>query len=137
MRAELEARNHDEVVTLLGARDEAAVARLMDEASLIVLPSVIAPDGQMEGIPVALMEAFAHGRPAVSTHIAGIPELVQDGVNGLLVAPGDARALASAMRTLLEDRARAAATGARGREIVEREFELGGCVRKLLHVLVA
>lgn len=132
MRAELEALNHDHVVSLVGPREENEVARMMDDCTLFVLPSIIAPDGQMEGIPVALMEALAHARPAVSTRISGIPELVRDGVNGLLVEPGDARALADAMRALLEDRERAGAMGGRGREVVEREFELGGCVERLL-----
>ncbi len=132
MRAELEALNHDNVVTFLGPRDESDVARLMDECSLFVLPSIVAPDSQMEGIPVALMEALAHGRPAVSTRISGIPELVVDGVNGLLVEPGDAHALARAMRELLDDRERGREMGVRGREVVEREFELGGCTRELL-----
>jgi glycosyltransferase involved in cell wall biosynthesis len=132
MRAELEALDHDYVVTFLGPRDEAEVARLMDEALLFVLPSIIAPDGQMEGIPVALMEALAHGRPVVSTRISGIPELVHDGVSGLLVEPGNAPALAHAMRALLEDRERARAMGERGRQVVAREFELGGCVGQLM-----
>lgn len=132
MRPELEAMNHDNVVTLLGPRNEDEVARMMDEAMLFVLPSIIAPDGQMEGIPVALMEALAHGRPAVTTRISGIPELVRDGENGLLVEPGDPVALARAMRTLLEDRERAAVMGARGREIVRDEFELRSCTAQLL-----
>jgi colanic acid/amylovoran biosynthesis glycosyltransferase len=132
MRPELEAMNHDNVVTLLGPRNEDEVARMMDEAMLFVLPSIIAPDGQMEGIPVALMEALAHGRPAVTTRISGIPELVRDGENGLLVEPGDPVALARAVRTLLEDRERAAVMGARGREIVRDEFELRSCTAQLL-----
>lgn len=132
MRPELEAMNHDGVVTLLGPRNEDEVARMMDEAMMFVLPSIIAPDGQMEGIPVALMEALAHGRPAVTTRISGIPELVRDGENGLLVEPGDPVALARAMRTLLEDRERAATMGARGREIVRDEFELRSCTAQLL-----
>jgi len=136
MGPELEALNDDQAVTFLGPRDENEVARLMDECFMFVLPSIIAPDGQMEGIPVALMEAFAHGRPAVSTRISGIPELVEDGVNGVLVEPGDAAALARAMRELLEDRARATEMGLRGRVAVEREFELSGCVRALLDVIV-
>jgi colanic acid/amylovoran biosynthesis glycosyltransferase len=134
MRAQLEAMN-DGAVNLLGPREENEVARMMEEASIFVLPSILAPDGQMEGIPVALMEALAHARPAVSTRISGIPELVQDGVNGLLVEPGDPVALAAAMRTLLDDPQRAAAMGARGRELVAREFELSACTAQLLALL--
>lgn len=132
MRTSLEAMNHDGVVTLLGPRNENEVARMMDEAMMFVLPSIIAPDGQMEGIPVALMEALAHGRPTVTTRISGIPELVRDGENGLLVAPGDPLALARAMRTVLEDHEQARAMGASGREAVRREFELSRCTAQLL-----
>ena len=135
MRPELERLNHDRVVNLLGARREDEVTRMMAACSLVVLPSIVAPDGQMEGIPVALMEALAMGRPVVSTRIAGIPELVQDG--GILVPPGDARALAHAMRALLEDRRRAAEMGARGRAFVEREFALSACVARLKGRLLA
>ena len=129
-RAELERLNHDHVVNLLGPRREDEVAKMMRDAALVVLPSVVAPDGQMEGIPVALMEAMAMGRPVVSTTISGIPELVRDG--GLLVSPGDPRALADAMRSLLDDPQRAAEMGARGRALVEREFELSACTARLL-----
>jgi len=130
MRPELERLNHDAVVNLAGAKTESEVARMMAEAELVVLPSIVAPDGQMEGIPVALMEALAMGRPVVSTSIAGIPELVRDG--GLLVPPGDARALAGAMRALLEDPELAAAMGTRGRDWVAQEFELRRCTAQLL-----
>lgn len=122
---------------LAGPRSETVVAEMMRDASLFVLPSIIAADGQMEGIPVALMEAMATGRAVVSTSISGIPELVEHGVSGLLVPPGDARALAAAMRELLEDRQRARQMGARGQEKVRAEFHLAGCVTELLPLLRA
>ena len=136
MRAELEqlirAKGVEEVIHLLGAKPEHVVADMMGEATLFVLPSIIASDGQMEGIPVALMEAMASSRAVVSTSISGIPELVENGVNGLLVPPGDAQALATAMRTLLEDRERAKEMGRRGQEKVRAEFTLPACVTQLL-----
>lgn len=118
-------------VHLAGPRAQEEVTRMMAEASLFVLPSIVAPDGQMEGIPVALMEAMATGRAVVSTSISGIPELVEQGVNGLLVPPADARALASAIRELLADPERARRMGERGREKVRAEFTLSECVRQL------
>lgn len=122
----------ENVIHLLGAKPEHVVAEMMGEATLFVLPSIIAADGQMEGIPVALMEAMASSRAVVSTSIAGIPELVESGVNGLLVPPGDARALAAAIRSLLEDRERAREMGRRGQEKVRGEFTLPECVSQLL-----
>lgn len=122
----------EQVIHLRGAKPEHVVADMMGEATLFVLPSIIASDGQMEGIPVALMEAMASSRAVVSTAIAGIPELVDHGVNGLLVEQGDARALAIAMRTLLEDGPRAKEMGRRGQEKVRAEFTLPTCVSALL-----
>jgi colanic acid/amylovoran biosynthesis glycosyltransferase len=120
-----------DVIGLLGARPEHVVAEMMGESTLFVLPSIIASDGQMEGIPVALMEAMSSGRAVVSTSISGIPELVEHGVNGLLVAPGDPTALAAAMRTLLENRERAREMGLRGQQKVRAEFVLPDCVGQL------
>jgi glycosyltransferase involved in cell wall biosynthesis len=104
---------------------------MMAEASLFVLPSIVAPDGQTEGIPVSLMEAMAAGRAVVSTTVSGIPELVEHGVSGLLVPPNDARALAGAIRELLSDPMRARRMGELGREKVRAEFTLSECVRRL------
>ena len=136
MRGELEQRIREcglgDVLHLAGAKPEAVVADMMGEASLFVLPSIIAADGQMEGIPVVLMEALASGKAVVSTAISGIPELVENGVNGLLVPPGDAEALAAAMRALLEDPDRAREMGRRGRSKVRDEFTLSTCVSELL-----
>ncbi len=135
MTAELEQRIResgvDDVIGLLGAKPEHAVAEMMGESTLFVLPSIIASDGQMEGIPVALMEAMASGRAVVSTSISGIPELVEHGVSGLLVPPGDAQALAQAMRALLEDRERAREMGRQGQQKVRAEFTLPACVAQL------
>jgi colanic acid/amylovoran biosynthesis glycosyltransferase len=136
MRAELEQmireRNLGDVFVLAGPRPQDEVARMMAEATLFVLPSIIASDGQMEGIPVALMEALASGRAVVSTAISGIPELVEHGTNGLLVQPGDAEALANAMETLLEDPARAKEMGVRGQQKVRAEFTIQDCVAQLV-----
>lgn len=128
----IEDRGVGDVIHLLGAKPEHVVAQMMGEATLFVLPSIIAADGQMEGIPVALMEAMASARAVVSTAISGIPELVEHGVTGLLVPPGDAPALASAIRSLLEDRPRAQEMGRRGQEKVRAEFTLPQCVAQLL-----
>jgi colanic acid/amylovoran biosynthesis glycosyltransferase len=125
----------DDVFHLLGPRPEHVVAEMMRESTLFVLPSIVASDGQMEGIPVALMEAMASARAVVSTAISGIPELVEHDVSGLLVKPGDAPALAAAMRALLEDPGRAAEMGRQGQRKVREEFTLTGCTAQLLTLL--
>lgn len=137
LAAMIRERGLEGAVTLAGARPQEEVTRMMAEATLFVLPSIIAEDGQMEGIPVALMEALASGRAVVSTNISGIPELVENGASGLLVAPGDASALARAIATLLQDRPRAAAMGIHGRKHVIAAFDIRDCVRQLLTLLAA
>jgi len=117
---------------LLGARPQHEVSRRLPGASVIVLPSVVAPDGQMDGIPVALMEAMAAARPVIASRLSGVPELVEDGVNGLLVPPGDAAGLAEAIRSMTAYPARARQMGERGREKVRRAFRLDVSVARLL-----
>jgi glycosyltransferase involved in cell wall biosynthesis len=85
-----------------------------------------------EGVPVVLMEAMALERPVIAPRVMGIPELVEDGVSGLLVAPGSLNALAGAIRRLAdanpETRAR---LGAAGRERVRESYELADSARRL------
>ncbi len=119
-----------------GSLPEEAVAVLLAGADLFVLPSVIAADGDMEGVPVALMEALAAGLPAVATRQSGVPELIRDGVSGYLAEPGDVTSLRAAMLEALgetdpEERARA------GRELVEREFDQLRSARRLLELFQA
>lgn len=75
-----------------------------------------------EAVSRAALEWMAAGRPLVATRVGGIPDLVEDGVTGVLVPPGDAPALAGALRDLLSNPARAEAMGRAARERWEREF---------------
>ncbi len=127
LRASLEERIRalglGERVRLSGALPQEEVRARLYRASVFVMPSVVASDGNMDGIPVALMEAMAVGIPVVTTRVSGIPEIVTDGSSGRLVSPGDAQGLADAIRGLLDDpdAGRRLATGAR--ETVERHFD--------------
>jgi glycosyltransferase involved in cell wall biosynthesis len=75
-------------------------------------------------LPLAILEAMAVGLPVVSTTVGGIPELVDDGRSGVLVPPGDARALAQALIAVLGDPARGRAMGAAGAERVRAHITL-------------
>jgi colanic acid/amylovoran biosynthesis glycosyltransferase len=122
-------------VRLRGALRQEEVAALLRQAALVVLPSVVARDGQMEGIPVALMEAMAAELPVIAPAISGVPELIDHGVNGLLVEPGNPDALADAIAALLGDPQRRQELGRRGRRKVQRAFRLDACAAALLHDL--
>jgi glycosyltransferase involved in cell wall biosynthesis len=87
--------------------------------------------GQMDGVPVALMEALACGVPTVSTRLSGIPELVRDGETGLLAEPGDPASLADAIERTLADPAAAEARAAAGRKLVEAEFDIRASGRRM------
>jgi colanic acid/amylovoran biosynthesis glycosyltransferase len=99
MRAELENRidalGLREKVRITGWVDNSQVRALLSEARALLMPSFA------EGLPIVLMEAFALGRPAIATYIAGIPELVTDRVNGWLVPAGDVDALCRAIKDCL------------------------------------
>ncbi len=101
-------------------------------ASVAVLPCIRASDGDMDGIPVALMEAMGMGVPVVSTRLSGIPELIEDGVSGILVEPGDPSALARSIRRLLDDPAAAARLGYAGRRRVSEHFTAASHARRML-----
>jgi len=90
-----------ERVRFLGARSQEEVGAALREADIFLLPSVTAADGDEEGTPTVLLEASWARLPVLSTRHAGIPEIVRDGETGVLVAEGDATALANALRALL------------------------------------
>jgi glycosyltransferase involved in cell wall biosynthesis len=119
--AELDLGAH---VHLEGPRPRPEVVEILARADVAVCPSVFTSKGDREGIPVALMEAMASGLAVVASDISGIPELVEDGVTGMLVPPGDSGALADAIAQLEDDPALRARLGEAARARVERDFDL-------------
>jgi glycosyltransferase involved in cell wall biosynthesis len=125
VRAQIAQLHLTERVHLLGLKSETEVAALLEGADLFVLPSIVASDGQMEGIPVALMEALAAGVPTIATQLSGIPELVQDEITGVLARPGDPLDLARALHRVLDGEDNATRTRSdAGRNLIEREFDV-------------
>ncbi|MEZ4235790.1 MAG: glycosyltransferase family 4 protein [Myxococcota bacterium] len=111
-------------------RPYAEVLAAMAEADLLVAPSVVAPDGDMDGIPTVLVEACALRRPVVTTAVTGIGDLVRDGVNGLVVPPGDASSLAAALVRLAARPAELQRLGAGGPPLAaphDARRVAGGC----------
>jgi glycosyltransferase involved in cell wall biosynthesis len=87
-------------VRLLGALDRETMAQALAAADVVAVPSVIDSAGNVDGLPNSLLEALAAGAAVVASQVAGIPEVVRDGSNGLLVPPGDAPALRAALTRL-------------------------------------
>ncbi|HWP93493.1 MAG TPA: glycosyltransferase [Thermodesulfobacteriota bacterium] len=124
-------------VHLTGSLPSERVLQLIGEADLFILPCVVARDGDMDGIPVSLMEAMALGKPVISTHISGIPELVKDSA-GILVPPADPEALADAIEEIYQmDPQKRNELGMKGREIIESEFNIKKEVEKLKTLFIS
>lgn len=111
-------------VRFLGAVDSSVVQCEMAAADVFVQHSVTAEHGETEGLPVAICEAMAHAMPVVSTRHAGIPEVVEDGVTGTLVAEKDVDGMAEAMRRLITDPDLRRMYAERGRKAIEQRFSM-------------
>ncbi len=113
-------------IHFLGYRQDAA--QVIDQLDALVLPSWI------EGLPLVVLEAMAHGKPVIATPVGGTPEVVVDGETGLLVPPRDPAALAAALHALAADPEWARRLGEAGRERAAREFSAETMVRRVLEV---
>jgi phosphatidyl-myo-inositol dimannoside synthase len=102
-------------VRLVGPLDRAAVVRALGAADVVAVPSVVDRAGNVDGLPNTLLEAMAAGRAIVASRVAGIPDVIADGENGLLVPPGDVAALRAALTRLAADDALRARLGAAAR----------------------
>jgi glycosyltransferase involved in cell wall biosynthesis len=111
-------------VALLGGLPRAGVLAHLKNADVMVLPSIRLDSGKQEGIPVALMEGMAMELPVIASDISGIPELVVDGENGLLVPERDANALAAAIIELHQDPKFREQLGRRARKVVLADFDM-------------
>lgn len=134
LRCELEAAvvrlGLERQVRFLGYANETMVRECIRDARALVLPSFA------EGLPVVIMEAFALGRPVLSTYVAGIPELVEPGRSGWLVPPGSTEALARALREIVEAPVEMLeAMGRKGRERVLEKHDAARNGRALADLL--
>lgn len=110
-------------VQLCGALPHHEVIEKYGQANLFVLPAVLAPDGDRDGIPNVILEAMAMDLPVVSTDHSAIPEVVEHRMNGLLVPPADEQALADALEEIIINPGYGKELGSRGRELVIDKFD--------------
>jgi colanic acid/amylovoran biosynthesis glycosyltransferase len=115
----------------LGTQPSDLVAQAMSKHRVLCVPSKRALNGAREGFGMVFLEAAAHRIPVVSYASGGVPEVVLNGLTGLLAPEGDVSALARHLQCLLDDHALAVRMGAAGRARVEREFEITKCTSAL------
>ncbi|WNM60287.1 glycosyltransferase [Candidatus Nitrospira neomarina] len=120
----IQERDLKEHVRLLGWKSHEEVIRLLQDAHILIAPSVTAKDGDQEGIPNAIKEAMAMGLPVIATQHSGIPELVEDGVSGYLVRERDADALADRLSYLVDHPEKWPDMGRAGRARVETDYDM-------------
>lgn len=121
-------------VKLLGWKQDQEVLEILNQAHILLAPSVTSQDGDQEGIPVALMEAMAMGLPVISTFHSGIPELIEHGSSGFLVPERDADTLASKLSYLMEHPELWPQMGHAGRSYVETHYNINQLNDRLVEI---
>lgn len=123
VRQRVEKLNLTDCVVLQNAITQDELKAVYAQATVFALPCQVVADGDRDGIPNVLVEAMAMALSVVSTPISGIPELVENGINGLLVPTRDSQALAQAIEQLLREPALRSRLGANARATVCRDFD--------------
>ncbi len=118
-------------IELPGALPFEKVKTLMAESNMLVHPGRKTANGDRDGIPNVILEAMALGKPVIASSVGGIPELVEDGVNGLLVSPEDPVRLAAMMKKIQEDEVLAERIGRSAKEHVVKHFEISETIKPL------
>ena len=136
LRAQIEQARLSQRVKLLGPTSQAEVRRLLAQASIFALACVPDSEGGSDNLPTVIMEAMAAGVPVASTRIAGVPEMIADGQEGLLTEPRESRSFSASLERLLRDPAFAASCGERGRATAVAKFSIEETTRALKHLLV-
>lgn len=119
-------------VSLVGATTRDQVAAWMARARVLAAPCVTASDGNQDALPTVLLEALAAGLPVVSTTLGGIPEIVDDGIEGMLVEPGAVAELADALQVVVTEDQRWRAMSAAARRKVASRFDARSTLPELI-----
>jgi len=123
--------NLEDRIDWLGSRSQDEVLRAYGEADIFALASRVAGNGDRDGLPNVLMEAQSQGLAVVSTRVSAIPELIEDGVSGLLVEQEDAEKLSNALARLIQDPSLRRSLAEAGIRRIRDQFEFQGCFETL------
>ncbi|NNE24608.1 MAG: glycosyltransferase family 4 protein, partial [Rhizobiales bacterium] len=121
----------DDRIDWLGAQPQELVLEKYRSSDLFVLPCRIASDGDRDGLPNVIVEAQSQALCCLSTNISGVPELIEDGHNGVLVSPDDRAGLTAGLARMIADPAERHRMGKRGEARVRREFSSNVSVKYL------
>ncbi|ENZ03171.1 hypothetical protein HMPREF1092_00357 [Clostridium thermobutyricum] len=122
----------EDKIILLGAVNSKVVKENLVNSDIFILPCVIAENGDMDGIPVSLMEAMSYEVPTISTKVSGIPELITSHKNGILVEPKDIKGLEEAIEFLIKNPEKRIEYGKNARKKIIDEFGLEENTNKLV-----
>lgn len=122
-------------IVFLGAQTQEVVSDYLNQSDIFILPSVTAKDGDMEGIPVALMEAMAIGIPVISTFHSGIPELIIDRKSGYLVQEHDANAIAEIITEIIDNPNVLTDICLCAKNTIDEEFDQDKSYSRMLNIL--
>jgi colanic acid/amylovoran biosynthesis glycosyltransferase len=140
MQAELESQvtrlSLDGKVRLPGSVPNSEVRRYFSKCDVFALPCMLEKEGGMDNLPTVIVEAMAHGRPVISTGIAGVPEMIIDGKTGYLAEDRSPASVAASLEKLLKDRALRQELGSRGNALAQEKFATETTTRSLKHLLV-
>lgn len=124
-----------DAVRLRGAQPHSRTLEVLRSAQILLHHAVTGPDGDMEGQPLAVLEAMAAGVVVIATHHAGIPEIITDGVTGCLVQEHDVEGMASALTQLQAAAEKRTRMGKAAREAIEREHTASHARQRLCQLM--
>jgi len=124
LQARIDRHKLQGTIALLGPLGQDRILELNQHSDIFALACVVSKNGDRDGLPVAMIEAMACGVPVVATPVTGIPELIEDGNNGLLASERDANSLACALERLIMDESLRKQMGQKARQAILEEFTI-------------
>ncbi len=121
-------------VNLLNFQSQDKVKDILLESDMFILPSIIAKNGDRDGLPNVIVEAMVLGVPVISTEISAIPEMIENRYSGLLVKDKDANAIVNAVKELINDKNLYGSISENAKKKVKSELEIQHCTNSLIKI---
>jgi colanic acid/amylovoran biosynthesis glycosyltransferase len=134
LRQLIETRGLDKVIELAGPKSQTEIVELLAQSQIFVFPARQDESGDRDNLPTVLVEAMASGLPIVASSLAGIPEIITDQINGILIPQQAPEALASAIRSLLLNAQKRQSLGSSGLSTAREKFNLAATVQELIGI---